>query len=89
MPNNVTNNGQYGIFGVALALLPLEISGAAICIVVGACAGPVLAEDPDRSGADPRRGGISPPGCPAPLPPPVRSLRLADAFAPSDDDIPP
>ena len=51
MPNNVTsNNHQYGIFGVALALVAW-FSGAAICIVVGACAGPVLAEDPGRSGA--------------------------------------
>ena len=39
-----------GIFGVALALVAW-FSGAAICIVVGACAGPVLAEDPGPIGA--------------------------------------
>jgi hypothetical protein len=36
MPNNVTsNNHQYGIFGVALALVAW-LSGAAICIIIGA-----------------------------------------------------
>ena len=90
MPNNVTsNNRQYGIFGVALALVAW-ISGAAICIVVGACAGPVLAEDPGPIGRLIRGGAASPllEGAMPPLPPPVRSLRLADAFSPSDDDIP-
>src|SRR5215831_11939323 len=90
MPNNVTsNNHQYGIFGVALALVAW-FSGAAICIVVGACAGPVLAEDPGPIGRLVRGGTASPllEGAQPPLPPPVRSLRLADAFSPSDDDIP-
>ncbi|MGN6176799.1 MAG: YhjD/YihY/BrkB family envelope integrity protein [Streptosporangiaceae bacterium] len=89
MPNNVTsNNHQYGIFGVALALVAW-FSGAAICIVVGACAGPVLAEDPGPVGRLVRGGAASPlvEGALPPLPPPVRSLRLADAFASSDDDI--
>jgi uncharacterized BrkB/YihY/UPF0761 family membrane protein len=89
MPNNVTsNNHQYGIFGVALALVAW-FSGAAICIVVGACAGPVLAEDPGPIGRLVRGGAASPliEGALPPLPPPVRSLRLADAFSPSDDDI--
>jgi membrane protein len=91
MPDNVTsNNHQYGIFGVALALVAW-FSGAAICIVVGACAGPVLAEDPGPIGRLVRGGGASAlvEGALPPLPPPVRSLRLADAFSPSDDDIPP
>jgi membrane protein len=91
MPNNVTsNNHQYGIFGVALALVAW-FSGAAICVVVGACAGPVLAEDPGPIGRLIRGGAASPlvEGALPPLPPPVRSLRLADAFSPSDDDIPP
>jgi len=91
MPNNVTsNNRQYGIFGVALALVAW-FSGAAICIVVGACAGPVLAEDPGPIGRLVRGGAASPlvEGALPPLPAPVRSLRLADAFASSDDDIPP
>ena len=65
------------------------VSGAAICIVVGACAGPVLAEDPGPIGRLIRGGAASPlaEGALPPLPPPVRSLRLADAFSPSDDDI--
>ena len=90
MPNNVTsNNHQYGIFGVALALVAW-FSGAAICIVVGACAGPVLAEDSGPIGRLVRGGAASPlvEGALPPLPSPVRSLRLADAFSPSDDDIP-
>jgi membrane protein len=90
MPNNVTsNNHQYGIFGVALALVAW-FSGAAICVVVGACAGPVLAEDPGPVGRLIRGGAASPlvEGALPPLPPPVRSLRLADAFSSSDDDIP-
>jgi membrane protein len=90
MPNNVTsNNHQYGIFGVALALVAW-FSGAAICVVVGACAGPVLAEDPGPIGRLVRGGAASPlvAGALPPLPPPVRSLRLADAFSPSDEDIP-
>jgi hypothetical protein len=90
MPNNVTsNNHQYGIFGVALALVAW-FSGAAICIIVGACVGPVLAEDPGPIGRLVRGGAASPlvEGAMHPLPPPVRSLRLADAFSSSDDDIP-
>jgi len=90
MPNNVeSNNHQYGIFGVALALVAW-FSGAAICIVVGACAGPVLAEDPGPIGRLVRGGSASAlvEGALPPLPPPVRSLRLADAFASSDEDIP-
>jgi uncharacterized BrkB/YihY/UPF0761 family membrane protein len=90
MPNTVTsNNHQYGIFGVALALVAW-FSGAAICIVVGACAGSVLAEDPGPIGRLVRKGAASPlvEGALPSLPPPVRSLRLADAFSPSDDDTP-
>jgi membrane protein len=89
MPGNLTsNNRQYGIFGVALALVAW-FSGAAICIIVGACAGPVLAEDPGPIGRLVRGGAASPlaEGALPSLPPPVRSLRLADAFSPSDDDI--
>ena len=56
MPEVVTSNeAQFGVFGVALALVTW-FSGAAICILIGACAGAVLAEDPgtDRH-ARPRR----------------------------------
>jgi membrane protein len=90
MPTNVTsNNNQYGIFGVALALVAW-FSGAAICIIVGACAGSVLAEDPGPIGRLVRNGAASPlvEGALPALPPPVRSLHLADAFSPSDDDTP-
>ena len=53
MPNNVTsNNHQYGIFGVALALVAW-FSGAAICIVAGA------GQPPTAAGANPGSG----PGC--------------------------
>ena len=45
MPETVTSNeAQFGLFGVALALVSW-FSGAAICILIGACFGPVLAED--------------------------------------------
>lgn len=45
MPDVVTRNqSQFGLFGVALALTTW-FSGAAICILVGACAGSVLAVD--------------------------------------------
>jgi membrane protein len=45
MPGVVTRNeAQFGFFGVALALVTW-FSGAAICILIGACAGPVLAGD--------------------------------------------
>ena len=51
MPNNVTsNNHQYGIFGVALALVAW-FSGAAICIIVGACADRCWPRTRGRSGA--------------------------------------
>src|SRR5262245_34839452 len=50
MPGIVTRNQhQYGFFGVSLALVTW-FSGAAICIIVGACAAPVLAEDPGPIG---------------------------------------
>ena len=50
MPDVVTRNeAQFGFFGVALALVTW-FSGAAICVIVGACAGPVLAEDSGRVG---------------------------------------
>ena len=45
MPNVVSRNqNQFGFFGVALALVTW-FSGAATCIIVGACAGSVLADD--------------------------------------------
>jgi hypothetical protein len=63
-------------------------SGAAICILVGACAGPVLAEDTGRLGRFIRRGGPRTlnAGAPPELPPPTRVLRLRDAFRPGEDE---
>ena len=50
MPDLVTDNeAQFGFFGVALALVTW-FSGAAICILIGACTGPVFAEDTGRVG---------------------------------------
>jgi membrane protein len=88
MPNTVTKNThQYGIFGVALALVTW-FSGAAICILVGACAGPVLARDPGPVGRFVRGGreDVLMPGAPPDLPPPNRPLRLADAFQSIEDE---
>jgi membrane protein len=91
MPGIVTRNQtQYGFFGVSLALVTW-FSGAAICVVVGACAAPVLAEDPGRIGRWVR--GASPsilvPGAAPALPAPPRRLRLADALRVSEDeDVP-
>ena len=87
MPNVVTDNtAQFGIFGVALALVTW-FSGAAICILIGACAGVVFAED---SGAIGRliRGDTSstltPHALPS-LPPLARELTLRDAFQSTDE----
>jgi hypothetical protein len=81
-----SNEAQFGFFGVALALVTW-FSGAAICILVGACAGPVLAEDPGRLGRFIR--GNEPEtlnaGAPPELPPPTRDLSLRDAFRTGDD----
>jgi hypothetical protein len=82
MPGAVTRNeAQFGFFGVALALVTW-FSGAAICVLIGACAGPVLAEDTGRVGTLIRGGesGTLTAGAPPPLPPPARELSLRDAF---------
>jgi len=87
MPGVVTSNeAQFGFFGVALALVTW-FSGAAICVLVGACAGPALAEDTGRVGALVRRGETSTltAGAAPALPPPVRELSLRDAFHSGDN----
>jgi membrane protein len=87
MPGVVTRDqAQFGFFGVALALVTW-FSGAATCVLVGACAGPVLAEDPGRVGTFIRGGddAILTPGAAPPLPPPTRELTLRDAFTTSED----
>jgi membrane protein len=88
MPSTVEKNThQYGIFGVALALVTW-FSGAAICILLGACSGPVLARDPGPIGRFLRGGhdDILLPGAPPDLPPPTRAVRLKDAFRPIEDE---
>jgi membrane protein len=87
MPSVLTDQeAQFGLFGVALALVTW-FSGAATCILIGACAGPVFAEDAGRVGRLIRgvedstlTAGASPP-----LPPPARELTLRDAFQGSED----
>jgi membrane protein len=87
MPEVVTRNqAQFGIFGIALALVSW-FSGAAICVLVGACAGPALAEDRGRVGSFVRGGEDSTltAGALPSLPPPARELSLRDAFNTSED----
>jgi membrane protein len=87
MPSVLTDQeSQFGVFGVALALVTW-FSGAATCILVGACAGPVFAEDPGRVGRLIRGGEESTltAGANGPLPPPTRDLTLRDAFEGSED----
>src|SRR5512132_2563898 len=87
MPAVVTSSeAQFGFFGVALALVTW-FSGAAICILIGACAGPVLAEDTGRVGRLIRGGesGTLTAGAGPPLPPPARELSLRDAFHSTQD----
>jgi membrane protein len=87
MPEVVTSiETQFGFFGVALALVTW-FSGAAICVLVGACAGPVLAEDTGRLGGLIRGGqpGALNAGASPELPPPTRDLSLRDAFQPGED----
>ncbi len=87
MPEVVASNQeQFGFFGVALALVTW-FSGAAICVLVGACAGPVFAEDTGRLGRFIRGGepGTLNAGAPPELPPPTRDLSLRDAFRTGED----
>lgn len=88
MPNLVErNDAQFGFFGVALALVSW-FSGASICVLIGACAGPVFAEDDGLvgrliRGEDPTL--LTPEALPS-LPGPDRDLRLRDAFT-SEDEV--
>jgi membrane protein len=91
MPETLTRNTtQFGIFGVALALVTW-FSGAAICIVVGACAGPPLAEDDGPVGRWIRGAPdtVLRDGAPESLPAPTRTLRLTDAVRPIEEDVTP
>jgi membrane protein len=87
MPGMVTRNeDQFGFFGVALALVSW-FSGAAICVLIGACAGSVLAADTGPVGAFVRHGEAATltAGARPPLPPPARELTLRDAFQTTDE----
>lgn len=87
MPNVVErNDAQFGFFGVALALVSW-FSGAAMCILIGACAGPVFAEDDGPIGELIRGGNpdLLVAGARASLPGPDRDLRLRDAFAAGEE----
>jgi membrane protein len=83
MPRTLDNNQeQFGFFGVALTLVTW-LSGAAIIIVIGACAGPVVAEDRGILGRLVRgtgRDDVLAPGAPPSLPAPLRPAGLADAI---------
>jgi membrane protein len=87
MPENVTSNeAQFGVFGLALALIAW-FSGAASCVLVGACAGAVLAQEPGTIGRF-IRGGQSEtltPGAAPPVPPPARALTIRDAFRDNEE----
>ena len=87
MPRSVlSNNRQFGTFGIAISLVSW-FSGAAICIMIGACVGPVLADDKGVLGRIARFGAESLliEGAPAFMPAPSRGPQLADAFAESDE----
>jgi hypothetical protein len=87
MPELVASNAtQFGFFGVALALVTW-FSGAAICIMVGACAGPVFAEDTGSLGKFIRGNepGTLNAGAPPELLAPTRGPSLRDAFRTGED----
>ena len=88
MPETVLRNqNQFGIFGIAIALVTW-FSGAAMCLIVGACAGAVIAQHPGRLGRLARGAdeNVLIADAPPSLPPPNRELRLRDAFAQVADD---
>jgi membrane protein len=87
MPNVVTRNeSQFGFFGVALSLVTW-FSGAAICVLLGACAGPVFAEDDGPIGRliRGRRNDLLEPRAMPSLPPPATPLTLRNAFRSQDE----
>ena len=82
------NEDQFGFFGVALALVTW-FSGASICVLIGACAGAVFAEDTGRVGAFIRGGESSllVEGAAPSLPAPEGERGLRDAFRPTEDEV--
>lgn len=88
MPRTVSSNlDQFGIFGIALALVTW-FSGASVCLIVGACAGPVLAEDTGPLGRWTRGGAADElvPGAPPALEPPTHTARLRDVLRSRPED---
>ena len=88
MPENVSSNeAQFGVFGIALALIAW-FCGAASCVLAGACAGVLLAEDPGWMGRHIRgaQSQLLTEGAQPPLPPPVREPRIRDVFRRTEDD---
>lgn len=87
MPTTVTQNQhQFGFFGVALALVTW-LTGTATVIVVGACAGAVLAEDTGVLGRLARGSETAPaltPGAVPSLAAPPPSRTFADALGRHD-----
>lgn len=89
MPNVITKNlNQFGFFGIALALVTW-FSGASLCLIVGACAGPVFAQDPGPVGrlVRGRYDLLLVDGAPPSIDAPARAARLRDAFTPGSDDF--
>ena len=82
------NEDQFGFFGVALALVTW-FSGASICVLIGACAGAVFAEDAGPVGAFIRGGESSllVEGAAPSLPAPEGARGLRDAFRPTEDEV--
>ena len=82
------NEDQFGFFGVALALVTW-FSGAAICVLIGACAGAVFAEDSGRVGAfiRGRESSLLVEGAAPSLPAPEGARGLRDAFRPTEDEV--
>jgi membrane protein len=88
MPNVVTRNEtQFGFFGVSLALVTW-FSGAAICILLGACVGSVFAGDTGRVGALIRgpEPSLLMEGAEPSFAAPERRLRLGEVFRPTEDE---
>ena len=88
MPQTVTRNEtQFGFFGVALALVTW-FSGAAICVLVGACAGSVFAADAGSIGAfiRGREPSLLIDGAEPSVVAAERGPRLRDAFGPAEDE---
>jgi membrane protein len=84
------HQAQFGVFGIALALVSW-FSGAAICVVLGACAGPVLAEDNGAIGRLIRgeRDELLVAGAVPSFAAPEAVSRLRDAFRPVDEEVGP